>query len=234
MNEHNNPENNQESDENTIVQSAENTEADEKNEQTAENDNDKKKEKSFFDDCMEILESVIISIFFVLLIFTFVARPVTVQGRSMNPTLVDKDKLIMNMLFYTPKQGDIVVVNNHVSYTYEPGTTNIVEGDSLDKRIIKRVIAVGGQTIDIDSDNGTVAVDGKILEEDYIADYTTSDNHAFDYPVTVPEGYIFVMGDNRNNSTDSRDNHVGFVKEEDVLGEAIFRFYPFDKMKLLD
>ncbi len=232
MNEQNNLENNQEIDEtensNDIkVENAENV-------NNAEMDDKDKKEKNFFDDCMEIVESVIISIFFVLLIFTFVARPVTVEGGSMFPTLENGDRLIMNMIFYTPKQGDIVVINNHVSYTYEPGTTNVVEGDSLDKRIIKRVIAVGGQTLDIDFTDGTVTVDGEVLEEDYIADYTTKDLHAFEYPITIPEGYIFVMGDNRNNSTDSRDNHVGFVKEEDVLGEAVFRFYPFDKIKLLD
>lgn len=236
MNEQNNLENNEKIDEaeNSNDSSAENTENINNAEQVSETETKEKKEKSFFDDCMEIIESVIISIFFVLLIFTFVARPVTVEGKSMFPTLKNEDRLIMNMIFYTPKQGDIVVIDNHVSYTYEPGTTNIVEGDSLEKRIIKRVIAVGGQTLDIDFMSGTVTVDGEVLEEDYIAEYTTKDLHAFEYPITIPEGYIFVMGDNRNNSTDSRDNHVGFVKEEDVLGEAVFRFYPFDNIKLLD
>lgn len=202
--------------------------------QNQENNESGEKKSNILSDIMEIVESVVISVFVVLLLFTYVARPVTVEGRSMCPTLDNDDKLVMRTLFYTPKVGDIVIVDNDVSYTFKSGTDELKEGNGLDKRLIKRVIAVGGQTIDIDFNTGTVTVDGEVLEEDYIADFTTYNAKAFDYPVTVPEGYIFVMGDNRNNSTDSRDSHVGFVKEEDVLGEAIIRFYPFGKFKLLD
>jgi len=210
----------------------ENTEVNEASEQT-ENNGETEEKSSILNDILEIFESVVMSIFVVLLIFTYIARPVTVEGRSMYPTLDNEDKLIMRTIFYTPKFGDVVVVNNEKSYTFD-NNGDIEEGDGLDKRLIKRVIATGGQTIDIDFESGAVTVDGKVLEEDYIADFTNYDARAFDYPVTVPEGYIFVMGDNRNNSTDSRDNHVGFVKEEDVLGEAIVRFYPFSKFKLVD
>ena len=198
-------------------------------------DGGKEEEKgSFLNDLLEITESVFLSIFVVLLIFTFVARPVTVDGRSMYPTLEDEDKLIMNNLFYSPEAGDIVIIENNDSYVYREGTTELVKGKGLGKRIIKRVIAVGGQTVDIDFTTGTVKVDGEVREEPFIAELTAADLGAFDYPVTVPEGYVFVMGDNRNNSTDSRDGHVGFVKKEDIMGEAVFRFYPFNKFGFID
>ena len=204
--------------------------------ETAENTQQEEKKKgTTFSDFMEIVESVIISVFAVLLIFTFVCRPVTVDGTSMVPTLQDKDKLIMRMLGYSPKCGDIVIVENDSSHRYENGTDGkIIDGSGMEKRLIKRVIAEGGQTVDIDFEAHTVTVDGEQLYESYIYEPTELDPGMFEYPVTVPEGYVFVMGDNRNNSTDSRSPLVGFVKEEDVIGKAVLRFYPFDKFEFLN
>ncbi len=185
-------------------------------ENTAENSDNKEETKgNFFGDFMEILESVVTSVFVVLMIFTFVARPVTVDGRSMMPTLTDKDRLIMRTCFYTPKNGDIVIVNN--------------DNPALEKVIVKRVIATEGQTVDIDFDSGEVKVDGKVLQEDYINNLTLLDEGGHDYPVTVPENCVFVMGDNRMNSLDSRDPRVGFVPEEEILGKVSLRIFPFSR-----
>ena len=221
----------------TVKETVENTseEIKETAENTADKDNKEGEEEksSFFSDVLEITESVFMSIFVVLLIFTFVARPVTVDGLSMYPTLEDDDKLIMNSLFCSPDVGDIVIIDNQNGHTFEADGESIFESTGLQKRIIKRVIATEGQTVDIDFVEHTVTVDGEVRDEPFIAEATSYDPGAFDYPITIPEGYVFVMGDNRNNSTDSRDSHVGLVKTDDIMGEAVFRFYPISKFGLL-
>lgn len=171
-----------------------------------------KKKKSIGEEALEWLESIAVSIFIVILVFTFVFRIVVVDGESMLPTLEDGQRLIISHLFYTPKQGDIVVVNSQ----------------GLNKTIIKRVIATEGQTIDIDFESHTVTVDGKILDEPYINEDTMRNDGGNNYPMVIPEGQIFLMGDNRNRSTDSRNSMVGCVSTDDVLGKAIFRIYPFN------
>lgn len=197
-------------------------------EDTADKKEDEEK-SGFFSDVLEITESVFMSIFVVLLIFTFVARPVTVDGRSMYPTLEDEDKLIMNSLFCSPDVGDIVIVDNQNGYTLDTDGETVIKNQGLEKRIIKRVIATEGQTVDIDFIEHTVKVDGELRDEPFIAEATSYNPGGFEYPITVPKGYVFVMGDNRNNSTDSRDSHVGLVKKDDIMGEAVFRFYPISK-----
>lgn len=99
----------------------------------------------------------------------------------------------------------------------------VCNSSGVGKNLIKRVIAVGGDEIDIDFESGTVTINGEILHEDYIKEPTTTDEGGFEYPVTVPDGHIFVMGDNRNHSTDSRDARVGFVPLEDVEGKVLFK-----------
>ncbi len=172
-----------------------------------------KEKKSVGNEVLEWLESIAISIFIVILVFTFVFRIVIVEGSSMFPTLEDGQRLVIAHLFYTPDQGDIVVVNS----------------TGLNKTIIKRVIATEGQTVDIDFDKHTVTVDGKVLDEPYIYEPTARNDGGNTYPLVVPKDTIFVMGDNRNNSTDSRNLLVGCIPLDDVLGKAVFRIYPFDR-----
>ena len=145
-----------------------------------------------------------------ILIFVFVGRVVGIDGWSMYPTLFHGDKVITSNLFYTPQQGDVVVFQTD---TYG------------DESLVKRIIATGGQTVDIDFISGIVYVDGVALEEDYTAELTYIQED-FDGPVSVPEGYIFVLGDNRNASLDSRNNRVGLVPESCIIGKAYLIIFP--------
>lgn len=188
------------------------------------------KKQGLFHDIMDIIETMVVSVFVVLLLFTYIMRPVTVDGRSMNPTLVNQDKLVMFRLCYAPTQGDIVVVDNQEGHVLDENGRVKASGYSLRENIIKRIIAVAGQTVEVDEKAGKVYVDGVELDEPYINEPTLSNDGAFIYPITVPEGYVFVMGDNRNHSTDSRNPCVGLVAEEDVLGKAFFRYYPFSEI----
>ena len=149
-------------------------------------------------DLYEWMQALVCSVLVVVLLFTFVVRLIGVDGHSMVPTLQDGDRLlVLNSILYDDYQyGDIVVLRKE-SFLAEP--------------IVKRVIATGGQTVDIDFETGSVYVDGELLKEDYM---------------TVPEGSIFVMGDNRNNSNDSRDYRLGTVDTRYVIGKAVFLAFP--------
>lgn len=173
-----------------------------------------KKKLSLKDEVFDWLLEIVTAVVILLLVFTFALRTVDVYGNSMLPTLHHGEKLLLNRFFYTPEYGDIVVL------------TKPCDGD---EPLIKRVIATENQTIDIDFEKGIVYVDGVALQEDYIMEPTIR-NFDVTFPCTVPEGCVFVLGDNRNNSKDSRDSSVGMVDERYILGEVVFRITPFEKM----
>ena len=164
-------------------------------------------------DLYEWVQSLVGSVLIVVAIFTFVIRMMGVDGHSMLNTLQHGDRLLVvnSMLYHDYKYGDIVILRKNGVFDDDP--------------IVKRVIAVEGQTVDIDFAEGIVYVDGEALEEDYIREPTYT-AEGTEFPLTVPEGSIFVMGDNRNHSEDSRFSDVGCVKKEAVLGKVLLVVFP--------
>ena len=160
---------------------------------------------------LEWYEALISAALVLVLVFSFFFRIIQVDGSSMVPTLVNGDKLIVWGAGYTPQRGDVVIVDSYTSYG---------------KPLVKRVIAKGGDTVSIDYATGTVAVNGEVLQEDYIAEPTYL-GYDVQFPYTVPEGTVFVMGDNRNQSLDSRSTYVGCIDERDILGKVLVCFMPF-------
>ena len=158
------------------------------------------------------LQALVMALVALILIFTLVGRIIGVDGSSMVPTLHHGDMLLLQSLGYEPRQGDVVV---------------LTKSSFLPQPIVKRVIATGGQTVEIDYDAGTVRVDGEVLDEPYINEIMTEPLFEDISSVEVPEGSIFVMGDNRNHSSDSRDVRLGLVDERYVLGRALFILLPF-------
>ncbi len=170
---------------------------------------------SFKLDLFFWMQALIGALVFLILTFTLVGRVIGVVGGSMLSTLHEGDLLLLQSVGYTPKQGDVVVLRKS-SFMTEP--------------IVKRVIAVAGQHVQVDYATGQVYVDGEALDEPYINEVMVDPLDPLEtvLDVTVPEGSIYVMGDNRNHSSDSRDERLGTVDTRYVLGRALWILTPFD------
>ncbi len=171
----------------------------------------------FLYDMVEMLGLVSVAL---MLIFAFVIRLNVVDGDSMKQTLHDGEYLVVAELCYTPARGDIVVIHDVTAKPY-------------DNPIVKRVIATAGQTVDIDFDTWTLTVDGEVVDESayrYLNGRLLRSEYSF--PITVPEGEIFVLGDNRNNSADSRQVEIGTVDVRCVVGRAVCRLLPPGEFKI--
>ena len=176
-------------------------------------DDKKKKAPNEITDLYDWLQCIVSALVTCILLFTFVARTCGVVGPSMENTRYEGERLIVSNLFYTPQRGDIVILRKD-SFRDEP--------------IVKRIIALEGQTVDIDFIAGAVYVDGELLEEDYIKEptYRSLD---FEGEIKVPEGCVFVLGDNRNHSNDSRDALIDCVDTRYIIGKAYWRISPVER-----
>lgn len=167
---------------------------------------------------LEWYEALISAVVILVLAFSFVFRIIQVEGESMERTLYQGQKLVVWGAGYTPARGDVVIVDSYTSYG---------------RPLVKRVIALGGDSVDIDFETGVVQVNGEVLDEPYLSEPTWLSCDV-EFPITVPEGTVFLMGDNRNNSLDSRSSKVGCIDERDILGKVLLRFLPFEDFGVIE
>lgn len=165
-------------------------------------------------DIFEVFQPIISALVVVTLVFLFCFRVFNVDGPSMAPTLENGDRVVVSTIGYKPKRGDIVVLSST---------------DGIRKPIVKRIIAVAGDVVDINFTSGVVTVNGK--DETYSEDLTTQQADIA-FPITVPEGTVFVLGDNRDVSLDSRSSRVGCVDQRLIVGKILFRFFPIGDWKV--
>ena len=162
------------------------------------------------------VQSLTSALIFCVIVFVFLVRLVYVNGSSMYPTLNNNDLMLVSRVFYTPRTGDIVVFKK--------------DAYDANKALVKRVIATEGQVININFEIGAVYVDGEEIKENYIRELTYN-KLDFIGPQTVPEGCVFVMGDNRNESTDSRNSLIGMVDSRLIIGKVLYVIYPLDAFR---
>lgn len=212
---------------------------------------EEKKKKTLLGEIWEWVYTIVIAVAIAVVIKGFLFDIVKVDGKSMFPTLEHNDRLIITKLGYEPDNGDIVILDsaykNRTEYyddmAQEKGKEHLnifekfVNYFSLPSNLkhryyVKRVIATPGQTLDIK--NGKVYVDGEELDEEYYDGETIAYDSSVEYPVTVEDGFVFVMGDNRNHSKDSRDSSLGQVPFEAVIGKSQLRVFPFTTIGLTE
>lgn len=177
-----------------------------------------KEKPTFAADCYGWLQALTFALLILIVVFTFFGRIIGVDGSSMVPTLENGDMLLLQCVGYEPEQGDVVVLHKDFANITGP--------------IVKRVIATGGQTVEIDYNTSTVYVDGAPMDEPYLGEPMETPAMANEQGTywVVPEGSIFVMGDNRNASSDSRNAELGTVDTRYVLGKALFILLPFQHL----
>lgn len=152
----------------------------------------------------------------VVIVLTFFVRVVDIDGKSMYPTLVHREKVLITNTFTTPSTGDVVIISH---------------GEEYDQPLVKRVIATEGQTLNIDFDKNTVTVDGKVLDEPYIRGKTTMEDAKI--PSVIPRNKVFVMGDNREESSDSRGTRIGLIDEKNIIGKVRCVVFPLQNFRFI-
>lgn len=191
-------------------------------ENEAQSNTPPKKKESAASELYGWLQALAVALTCLVVIFTFFGRIIGVDGQSMMPTLSDRDMLLLQCIGYEPAQGDVVVLHKNFADVEAP--------------IVKRIIATGGQTVRVDYTAGAVYVDGERLNEPYLGEAMIDTNNAYmqDTEWEVPFGSVFVMGDNRNHSSDSRDARLGVVDTRYILGRAVFILFPFHNIGQID
>ncbi len=177
----------------------------------------------------DVIQYVMTAFVIIFMLFNYIMRFTVIDGKSMEPTLKAGNIILTKNAAYTPKNGDIVTINNKTAALLDENG-NITEKKGLGCKIAKRIIALGGDTVDIDFEKGIIKVNDKELTEKYISEPTTLDSGAFTYPLTIPEGYAYVLSDNRNSSKDSRHEDIGLIPVDEIEGEMIFSIVPFGKI----